>query len=279
MGSRATLSKVGDTARILGTIVTKIVGGFTVKTKDDLVEQIVADEFGDVEHETKSVKMPCEKERPVDPEDEVPVSPRSHKHYRRQVGRLLFFDRHRGDLQFTTRKLARAAQGPGKIHMARLRRACRYLKGTKNVVLVLMPTGKWLKLEGWSDSDWAGDLLTRRSTTGGVIMLNGCVLISFSRLQATESLSSCEAELNGGTSVACELLYMAEILRCMGFRIARPTLYSDSSSALKASLRQGGGGRLKHLEIRQLALQQSDEVLGNQEPGRLLDKGAELGDV
>jgi len=147
-----------------------------------------------------------------------------------------------------------------------------------------MPTGKWLKLEGWGDSDWAGDVTTRRSTTGGVIMLNGCVLISFSRLQATESLSSCEAELNGSTSVACELLYMAEILRCMGLRVAKPTLYSDSSSALKVSLRQGGGGRLKHLEIRQLVLQQwvtnkrlsLAKCLGTRNPADFLTKAPTL---
>ena len=75
------------------------------------------------------------------------------------------------------------------------------------------------------------------------------------RLQPTPALSSCEAELNAGTSVACEFLYVTENLRGMGFKVARLLLHSDSSSALKVAFRNGGGGRLRHWELKRLILQ------------------------
>ena len=199
--------------------------------------------------------MPSEKERSnAEGSDDEPVTPRRHRYYRKQCGRLLYFDQHRADLQFITRKLAKAVQNPTKKDMKRLKRVVRYLLGTRNVVLTLRPTGRGLRPEGWADSDWAGDT-SRRSTSGGVLMLNGAPVLTFSRQQPTYALSSCEAELNAGTSMGCELLYVVEILKQMGFRVAKPLLYSDSSSALKVAFRNGGGGRLRHLELKQLVLQ------------------------
>ena len=49
---------------------------------------------------------------------------------------------------------------------------------------------------------------------------------------------------------------MKEILKGMGLSVVgTPTLHLDASSALMVGLRGGGGGRLKHLEIKQLILQ------------------------
>ena len=51
-------------------------------------------------------------------------------------------------------------------------------------------------LVAWTDSDWAGDVNTRRSTSGGLITYRTTVLMHWSKMQANVALSSAEAELN-----------------------------------------------------------------------------------
>ena len=139
--------------------------------------------------------------------------------------------------------------------MARLHRLGRYLAGSRDVILTLSPLGKKLFMEGSPDSDWAGCIETRRSTSGGVLMLNGAVVLSYSRLQSTPTLSSCEAELTALTTLSCEALFLGEILRGMGFSLPPPILFSDSQSGLQVTARSGLGGRLKHLTVKELAIQ------------------------
>ena len=56
-----------------------------------------------------------------------------------------------------------------------------------------------------ADADWAG-LAERRSVTGGVVLLAGCCMASWSRTPASYALSSCESELYAMGSPAVEVL-------------------------------------------------------------------------
>lgn len=69
------------------------------------------------------------------------------------------------------------------------------------------------------------------------------------------NISSYEADLCGLTSVAAEALYLATLLADLGLPAQGvPRRYCDSSSALQVAGRRGHG-RLKHVEIRLLSLQ------------------------
>ena len=58
----------------------------------------------------------------------------------------------------------------------------------------MVPKRSKLQLEGYSDSDWAGDKVDRKYTSGGCQFL-GCSLVSWSsKKQSCVSLSSIEAE-------------------------------------------------------------------------------------
>ena len=56
----------------------------------------------------------------------------------------------------------------------------------------------------YSDTDWAGCERTRRSTSGGAVLLEGALMRSWSSTQATVALSSAEAELQGMVKAAAE---------------------------------------------------------------------------
>ena len=105
-----------------------------------------------------------------------------------------------------------------------------------------------------SDSDWAGDPATRRSTSGVMIFHGAHLLLFASRLQKTVAHSSGEAELNAqvmgmsegpGVSGVCEE-------RCLGVELA---CFCDSSAA-RGTASRAGVGRMKHLGVRQLWVQE-----------------------
>ena len=118
--------------------------------------------------------------------------------------------------------------------------------------LELFPKGR-LVLSAMADADWAG-LAERRSVTGGVVLLAGCCVTSWSRTQASCALSSCESELYAMGSAAVEVLGIHAFLVEQGFSKEPPVVWGDSSSALQLAHRQGTG-RLKHVEVRLLAIQ------------------------
>ena len=95
------------------------------------------------------------------------------------------------------------------------------------------------ELEIYSDSNWAGCNVTRKSTTSFMVFLCGNLIFSACRTQASIALSSCEAELPAGTA-AGDAIRTSNILRFLvgeeklenSARVTL-TLHTDSSSATK----------------------------------------------
>ena len=119
-----------------------------------------------------------------------------------------------------------------------------------------MPT----HLVGYSDSDWAGDPKTRRSTSGGGIVMGAHLLTHWSRTQSCIALSSGEAELNAMLKAASEGLQLQYLLQEIGER--KELHLRGDSSASHGTLQRLGSGRVKHLQTRQLWLQ--EKVFNNE---------------
>ena len=142
----------------------------------------------------------------------------------------------------------------------------RFLVGSRDVELALIPTPGLAKkgqtVQVFVDTDWADKDGERRSTSGGILFYHGCCVASWSRRQACVALSTAESELYALGAGAVEALGFATMLS-EWHEVTTPTLFSDSSSALHI-VKKRGPGRMKHIEIRCLALQ------GGREEGRLL---------
>ena len=82
---------------------------------------------------------------------------------------------------------------PGEGDEIRLKRVCRYIAGTMDYELKLEPATSELVIEALVDSDWAGDKVTRRSTSSAHVYLLGALVHSHSRTQASLAQSSAEA--------------------------------------------------------------------------------------
>ena len=105
-----------------------------------------------------------------------------------------------------------------------------------------------------TDSDWGGDQVTRRSTSGGLLMFEKCLIKSWAKLQGMVSLSSAEAEYLAMMKGVREALALRTMLLEMGIK-TEVTIFVDSSAA-KASMEKPGLMHMKHMQIRFLWIQQ-----------------------
>ncbi|PNX57516.1 hypothetical protein L195_g058734, partial [Trifolium pratense] len=128
----------------------------------------------------------------------------------------------------------------------------RYLKGTLGLgILYRAGTSEDLKLIGWSDSDYAGDLDDRKSTTGFVFMLGSGAISWSSKKQPIVTLSTTEAEFVSAASCACQGIWLRNVLSYLKVKQPECTvIYCDNSSSIKFSKNPIMHGRSKHIDVR-----------------------------
>ncbi len=174
--------------------------------------------------------------------------------FRHSVGQLMWLLPERADLSFAVKELARHVQAPGESHWADLKRVLRYVKGTVDMVMNLRIDTNALANEivTTCDASWASDGACK-STSGGVVQLQGFTLLHWSRTQATVAQSSCESELLALNTGGTESKFIQTMLREIGEEV-KIRLRSDSTSGIATTSRRGLG-RLRHLAVKDLWLQ------------------------
>ena len=186
--------------------------------------------------------------------------------FRSAVGVLMYMSQDCGDLQFAIRLLCQHMSSPSKRAFDLLRHVARYAKGTAGYAPSMSPTSPGVGIraraanegsslvETMSDSDWGASKASRRSVSGCVCLIDSNVVASSSRTQKSISLSSCEAELLALTAACAEGIFLREAVSFCTQRPAELIVYTDSASARQFLARQGLG-RLRHLDLRLLWLQ------------------------
>ena len=110
-------------------------------------------------------------------------------------------------------------------------------------------------LHTYTDSDWAGDKISRKSTSGGVAMLGNHCIKAWSTNQQVIALSSGEAEYYGLVKGASVALGIQSIMRDLGIKTTIQLL--TDASAAKGIANRMGLGKVRHIEVTQLWLQQN----------------------
>ena len=176
-------------------------------------------------HQANSCTTPMVEAAELTPSpDEIEASQANREKYQAMTGSLMFsMVETRPDIAFSTSVASRFAKNPGHIHTEAVKRILKYLKGTKERGIVYGGGGADidnLTIEGYSDSDWAGDKSSRRSTSGFIFMLNGGPVSWCSKRQATVALSSTEAEYIALTLAAKEATWLRLLLTELGLLTA-----------------------------------------------------------
>ena len=172
--------------------------------------------------------------------------------FRSIVGSLRYLVNSRPDIAFAVGMVSRFMESPTVEHWAAIKRIVRYVAGTSEYgCTYLNNTTAELELLGYSDSDHAGDLEKRKSTSGVLFFLNGNAVTWTSQKQRTVSLSSCESEYIAAASAACQGVWLSRLLADLtGQGVKRFRLLMDSRSAIELSKNPVYHERSKHIDTR-----------------------------
>ncbi|CAG7731317.1 unnamed protein product, partial [Allacma fusca] len=103
----------------------------------------------------------------------------------------------------------------------------------------------------YTDSDYAGDKVQRKSTSGVVVLLNNAIVSWSSQKQSCIALSSTEAEYVAVASGAREVVWLRSCLSELGYPQVRPTLVLvDNQSAIRLVKNPEMHARTKHIDVR-----------------------------
>ncbi|OWZ15199.1 putative mitochondrial protein [Phytophthora megakarya] len=177
------------------------------------------------------------------------------KTFKSLVGSLLWIARcTRPDIAFAVQKATRRTHAPAVADWKLAKRVLRYLAGTKSLKLRMKGNdgvGRTLDVVGYSDADYAADRADRKSTTGGLVTVDGTVISWICKKQGGVSLSTMEAEYTAASVVAQELHGVREFLGEMKVPLKVPMkLCVDNQAALKQLGGEQSSGRAKHIDVR-----------------------------
>ncbi|KAK9211123.1 hypothetical protein WN943_000497 [Citrus x changshan-huyou] len=155
----------------------------------------------------------------------------------------------RPDISQAVSMVSRYMHDPGKSHWLTVKWILRYLYGTVDVGL-LFKKDCGQQCVGYCDSDFAGDLDKRRSTTGYVFTLGGGPVSWRSILQSTIALSTTEAKYMAATEAVKEVIWLKGLLGDLGVIQENITVFCDNQSAIFLGKNQTYHARTKHIDVK-----------------------------
>ncbi|KAE8697637.1 putative tRNA ligase [Hibiscus syriacus] len=153
----------------------------------------------------------------------------------------------RPDIAQAVGVVSRYMANPGKEHWNTVKRILRYIKGTSNVALCYRRSN--LLINGYVDSDYAGDLDKSKSTTGYVFKVAGGAVSWVSKLQSVVATSTIEAEYVAATQASKEAIWLKMLLEELGHNQEYVSLFCDSQSALHLARNPTFYSRTKHIRV------------------------------
>jgi len=162
--------------------------------------------------------------------------------YRQLVGSLIYLTTTRPDLAYSVSVLSQFMSRPIDSHWNAAKCVLRYLSGTCNYGLLYTHISD-VTLEGYSDSDWEGNLDDCRSITrSGVISWS-------SKKKSIVALSSCEAEYQALCAATCEAIWLRRLLSDTGEGQKEATsIKTDNQSTIKLAYNPVFHKNTKHID-------------------------------
>jgi len=198
------------------------------------------------------------------------------KTYRGMIGSLLYLTSSRPDIMFSTCLCARFQSKPKESHMTAVKRILKYLKGTVNVGL-WYPKGNTCSLVGYTDADYAGCRVERKSTSGACHLFCGSLVSWSCRKQNCVALSTAEAEYIAAGSCCAQLLWLKQQVSDYGIEISSIPIKCDNTSAICLTKNPIQHSRTKHIDIRHHFIK--EHVLNNDVILEFVETSKQLADI
>ena len=176
-----------------------------------------------------------------------------HAIFRSAAMRLAYLAQDRPELAFAAKEVARCMSGPDEAAWQALKRAVRFCMGHPRVIWEFVRQAPVQFLDVWSDSDFAGCLRTRRSTSCSMLMVGCHLLRATATTQTVVSLSSGESEFYGLVKSSAIALGAEAMALDLGV-VLKPRVRYDATAGAGIANRRGVG-RVRHLHTPSLWLQ------------------------
>ena len=191
----------------------------------------------------------------IRPDTSAPLDPGQTSRFRSALGVALYVSSDRYDICYAVRVLAGFMASPTVLAMKGLHRLVKYLMNTAEYGVMLQPKkpGSTLFYENehedgdhcieiYSDADWSGNRVTRKSYGAATFVLNGAAFHHMRGSHRTVSLSSCENEWCAAVSASCEGIYLRAIFRFMADSPCNLHLKVDNSACRQLASKAGCSG-------------------------------------
>ena len=184
----------------------------------------------------------------------------------------------RPDIAFAVTELAKSMAKPAEGDWTRLKRLGRYLTSRPRLqVMFKWQTSRGI-VKGFTDADWAGDKVTRKSTSGGCLVIGAHLVNEWAKTLSLVALSSGEGELYAALRASSETFGFIAMARDMGYTL-KGQILGDASAAL-GIIHRRGLGKTRHIDTRYLWAQEVaaqrrllfTQVLGKDNPADLFTK-------
>ncbi|KAM1116742.1 hypothetical protein ACFX1X_007342 [Malus domestica] len=165
------------------------------------------------------------------------------------VGKLIYLTITRPDISYSVSLASQFMHSSTLVHWEIVKRILRYLKGSVGRGLIMKNNGS-NHILAYTDADWAGNALDRKSTIGFCTFVGGNLITSKSKKQTIIARSSAEAEYRAMTATACELIWLKGLLSELRFTsMAHMSLYCDNQAAMHIASNPVFHERTKHIEV------------------------------
>ncbi|XP_048433468.1 uncharacterized mitochondrial protein AtMg00810-like [Pyrus x bretschneideri] len=138
------------------------------------------------------------------------------RYYQMMVGKLIYRTITYPNISHAISLVSQFMHSPTVDHLKIVHRALRYLKGSVGRGIIMRNISHTC-ISGYTDANWAGNSLDRKSTTGFCIFVGGNLVTWKSKKQSVVARSSTMAEYCAMASTACELIWLKHLLLDLGF--------------------------------------------------------------
>lgn len=170
--------------------------------------------------------------------------------YRQLIGSLMYLAvATRPDISFAVGNASRYMENPKQVHVDAAKRILKYLKGTIDLGIIYQGNGDQF-LSGYSDADYAGDVVTRRSTSGFAFLFGGIISWSSER-QKSVALSTMESEYISASNAVKELIWLKRLFNeLLPDSCNEVKFLMDNQSAIRLVKNPEFHKRSKHIDVR-----------------------------
>jgi hypothetical protein len=169
--------------------------------------------------------------------------------YKRILGNLIYMTITRPDLSYAIGVVSQFMQTPRKSHLDAVRRILRYIKHTLQCGIFYEAKSQ-LQVHGYTNANWVGNVLDRRSTSGFMFSFGSGVVSWSSKKQPIVALSSTEIEYKGAAIVAYEIVWLQKPLSHLGQSVdGLVVIYCDNISSILLANNLVYHARTKHIKV------------------------------